>query len=768
MFLITQLLRFSVRHPRLVVTLAGVITLCALVFIPRIQLRLDGRSLIPSGLPQFAEGDQAASRFELRDLVLIGVGNEESGIYTPETLQRVARLSDGLARIEGVVPGSVVSLSTVPRVALVNDEVDTSPLFRPEEQVTTESIQQLRREVVKRGYKTGMLVSSDGKGTAIIAKAEPEADRYRLLEQTRALIAGESSGNDSVYLSGSSLAQAVLGQATARDLARLIPAVIVVLGVMLILSFRHPIPALLSLTEIGVSLIWMSGLMGLTGQPVFVTTLVLPVVLICVGVSDDVYALGHYFNEAGRAGKAPFEETIVAAFSSAARPVGLTAVSTVVGLLSMAAVSLNPLRVFGVFGSIAIIFSSLFTFTLIPALLALLKPKINWKESTTMLGGRPAASALSFLTGRVRPWRVVACALLVAACAAFATTHLRVDDSWIRNLPTNSDIVRGDKFFNEKMAGTTVLELMVDANHGGWFNTKEGVLALGSLEWELARVANVGAVNCFFNDVIRTNSSLMDLNHDAYQAAVRTGRLPFTQADVDRVVTALSESTQTPLRERVDAENRLARVTVFIRDADYTRIDNVLQAAERETLKQSLGHKIVPFGDGWISYLTVRLLVEGQASSIALALVTDLILIAILLGSLRMGFIAVLPVAFSLLLVLAALALKGTPLGIANSMFAGIALGIGLDFAIHLTTAYRQRLREGMAPSEALRSTLELTGPAVCVSAASITAGFSVLMLSEIAPNMQLGVMICLCLLTCAVTTLLLIPSLLRLWKVVR
>jgi predicted RND superfamily exporter protein len=73
-----------------------------------------------------------------------------------------------------------------------------------------------------------------------------------------------------------------------------------------------------------------------------------------------------------------------------------------------------------------------------------------------------------------------------------------------------------------------------------------------------------------------------------------------------------------------------------------------------------------------------------------------------------------------------------------------------------------------MPAGEALRNTLELTGPAICVSAASITAGFAVLMLSEIAPNLQLGVMICLCLLTCAATTLLLIPSLLRLWKVVR
>src|SRR5687767_7405420 len=124
----------------------------------------------------------------------------------------------------------------------------------------------------------------------------------------------------------------------------------------------------------------------------------------------------------------------------------MTAVSTVVGLLSMAAVSLNPLRVFGLFGSAAIIFSTLFTFTLLPALLALLKPQIRWKgDPTVTLGGRPATSALRLLTGWASPRRVAVCAIVVAACAVLATTRLRVDDSWIRNLPTNSDIVRGDR-----------------------------------------------------------------------------------------------------------------------------------------------------------------------------------------------------------------------------------------------------------------------------------------------------------------------------------
>ena len=132
----------------------------------------------------------------------------------------------------------------------------------------------------------------------------------------------------------------------------------------------------------------------------------------------------------------------------------------------------------------------------------------------------------------------------------------------------------------------------------------------------------------------------------------------------------------------------------------------------------------------------MRLLVEGQVSSIALALVTDLILITILLRSVRMGLIAVLPVAFSLLLVLAALALSQArrwELQTRCSRASRSASDWILRFM--MTTTYRESLRQGMPADEALRSTLEITGPAVCVSAASITAGFSVLMLSEIAPQ---------------------------------
>jgi predicted RND superfamily exporter protein len=151
--------------------------------------------------------------------------------------------------------------------------------------------------------------------------------------------------------------------------------------------------------------------------------------------------------------------------------------------------------------------------------------------------------------------------------------------------------------------------------------------------------------------------------------------------------------------------------------------------------------------------------------SIPLALFIDFLLVSIVLRSARIGLFAILPVAVSVLIVLAGLAVAKIPLGIANSMFAGIAIGIGLDFSIHLTTSYWQRIKQGMDPSASLAHAFASTGPPIITSAIAIASGFSILAISEVAPNMQLGIIVSLTLLLCAVVTLTLIPSLLLLGR---
>lgn len=755
------ILRFSVRYPWLILATVAVITLCSCFFIPRVRLQLDGRSLIPEGYEDLKPSDDASALFGLRDVVVVGVANEASGIYNPETLSRVARLSDNLSRTDGIIASSVKSLATLPRLFVEEGVIDTRPLLTPGITPSPETVRRISYETRRMGLDNDVLVSKDGRAAAIFAEAKPGADRYALLEEVRTFIAKEQSGEDKVYLSGTALAQAVLGISAARDLARLIPAVIIVLGGALMIGFRHPVPAIISLTEIGASLLWTIGILGLTGQSVFVTTLVLPVILIAVGVSDDVYALTHYFNEAGLRRGSPPDDVIVASFRGVIRPIILTAISTIIGLLSLAATSLQPLRVFGIFGAVAIVISGLFTFTLVPALLKLINPQVNLKKLPRATRQTKWLLALFRPLMNVSPARTLSGIILFAVAAGLVATRVRVDDSWVKNLPPTSDISHGDEMLNNFFAGTVTVDLMIDSRSVEGFLQPETFLALGKLEDELAALPSVGAVYSLYSDVMRIKASLKGMPYDQYRRAFEEGNNNLTRDDIEQSLLLLSSAGRTQLNNWFDNGYQRARVTVFIRSANYDRIDRVLKTGRQAGSKiLPGGGYITPFGDGWVSYVTVQLLVSGQVYSIGVALLTDLCLLSLLMKSARTGLIAILPAAFSVLVVFAALALTQTPLGIANSMFAGIAIGIGLDFSIHLTAAFRQGISRGLNTRASLRRAFRGTGPAIVISAIAISSGFSVLALSEVAPNVQLALMVCLSLVVCAAATLVLVPTL--------
>jgi predicted RND superfamily exporter protein len=91
----------------------------------------------------------------------------------------------------------------------------------------------------------------------------------------------------------------------------------------------------------------------------------------------------------------------------------------------------------------------------------------------------------------------------------------------------------------------------------------------------------------------------------------------------------------------------------------------------------------------------------------------------------------------------------GTPLGVATSMFAGMILGVGVDFAIHLVERYRLGSALGLGREAAIAEALAATGPAIVVNALAVALGFGVLVLSQVPANARLGGMTVICLLAC-------------------
>jgi len=450
------LLRFSVGHPWLVVVaslLASAVFVCG---VPAVEPRLDARSLIPAGDPAMAAGDVAARRFELRDMVVVAVGGRGGGtIYDPAALAVVAALGRDLARVAGIVPGSVVSLATVPRLHIDDDQLDLRPWLDRGVAPDAAMARRIQTETAALGLDDGVLAARDGRTAAIYADVRPEADRLRVSRQVQALAAKWSAAGWPIYYSGTAMAQAVLGEAAAHDLVRLVPVVVAVLAAVLSLAFRHWAPVVVSLLEVGLSQIWTVGIMGFQHQAVFVTTLVLPVILIVIGMTDDIYALNNYFSQARAEPGRPVGELIVESFGEVRFPILFTTITTFMGLVSIALTRLEPQRVFGLYGGLSLLFSSLGTFTLVPALLVLFDARPAPRRRLPARAFETAIARFLPALAKAGPRRVLASLLLaLAAAGGLAAARLRVQDNWMANLPPSSPMVRGDRAINRRLAGT--------------------------------------------------------------------------------------------------------------------------------------------------------------------------------------------------------------------------------------------------------------------------------------------------------------------------
>jgi predicted RND superfamily exporter protein len=89
-------------------------------------------------------------------------------------------------------------------------------------------------------------------------------------------------------------------------------------------------------------------------------------------------------------------------------------------------------------------------------------------------------------------------------------------------------------------------------------------------------------------------------------------------------------------------------------------------------------------------------------------------------------------------------------------MLASIALGVGIDYAVHFLWRYQRG---------DLEKAMRTTGRAIAINAIEITGGFVVLAWASIAPISRFGLLVAETLLVAAVATLVLLPALLAWWN---
>lgn len=740
----------SLAHPRRVLLTAGAVVLALAPGLARLELRTDGAALVPPGSPAVAADREIRERFGLRDPVVVLVETSHpAGIYNPRTLRRVRELSRRLAALEGVEPEQVVSLATERSYRYHRDPPHHRPFLDPPPETAPE-LARVRGDVEAVDLLTGTLVSADGTAAAVLVGVAPASFRERAGDRrklTRRIVAvAEAAGGapDRVSVVGAPVAAALLGDHVLRDLALLVPAAVALMALVLWIGCRRLAGVLLGVSEVGACLVCTFGLMGWLGVPVYLTTAVLPVILTCVGLADEVHLLWRHQRLLDETPAGRSSEVAERTFRDLAGPVVFTSLTTAAGFLSFAASPLPAIRAFGAFAAFGVAVCLLWSLAAVPAALALLPDAALRRPG----GGRPFRRGLEAVApGLLRRRGAVLAALgVVTLLLGSGAPRLAVQDSWVAGFAPESPFRRATERADELLAGTHTLlvELAAAApapapgsgTPAQAFLDPERVAAVGDFEEFLAARPGVGGVLGLHAHVTTTRFLASGGQEDR-----RT--VPERPAWVRQMIAQMGlVRGEVRRHEIVDEAFEHTVVTVLLEGANYRDTEALLAAIRRYEAQRlaPLGISVRFGGDVAVSQAMIPAIVESQLVSLGLALAGTLVVATLLYGSLAVGLVVVAPVAAAVLWIFGVMGWLGIPIGVATSMFCAVTLGIGIDYGIHLFDRFRREAAAG-ARRPALAAVLH-AGPAIVADAAAIALGFGILAFSRVPASRALGLLV--------------------------
>ena len=158
-------------------------------------------------------------------------------------------------------------------------------------------------------------------------------------------------------------------------------------------------------------------------------------------------------------------------------------------------------------------------------------------------------------------------------------------------------------------------------------------------------------------------------------------------------------------------------------------------------------------------------LFESQIKTITSVFVIIFILFLFIFRSASIALIAVLPNVIPSLLILGFMGLANIPLDIMTITIAAIAIGIGIDNAVHYISRFQNEvLKDGDYLSSMYR-THNTIGISMFYTAATVAIGFLVLILSHFTPSIYFGIFMAIAMLSAVIVNLTLLPKLLIIFK---
>ena len=517
------------------------------------------------------------------------------------------------------------------------------------------------------------------------------------------------------------------------------------------LVFRHALGVVIPLTISLLSLAATLGTMGTVGIPAMPISEIVPSFLLAVGVGGSVHLIV-IFQQRLLAG-ASREDAIAGALAHSGLPIIMTSLTTAGGLASFAAAELLPIAVFGTVAPLGILLTLLMTLTLAPALLAVvpLRPPARAAEGQSP-SIRFLVGAGDFATRNAARVLVVSGLLLLAAIVGMTRLEFSFNtmDWFPDDLPAKVASIKLD----EELGGAMSFELLIETGRENGLHEPE-VLERIDKARHIVSTLQVG-------DVIAGKSvSLVDIIKEIHLALSGSHSIPEDPLLISQELLLFENSGSDDLEDVVDTQFSTGRFTMrvpFIDASQYPAFGAEVSRIFDEQLEgyatTSLTGLMIVSGRSFTAAIETMI----RAYSIAIVVITPLMML--LLGSFRMGLIAMIPNLFPIALTLGLMGWFRLPLEMFSLLIGSVALGLAVDDTIHFMHGFRRNYSQSGDVEEAVRRTLSTTGQALLFTSVVLSIGFGTYVLSELNNLTNFGMLTAFAILTAFLADILLAPAL--------
>ncbi len=708
---------FIYRRARLIIILVAVVNIVALASFFRFGLDTDFLGFFTTGNPKMVEYDQLNAKYRVGETVVVFI-EQESSLLEEENLLSIFRLQKDIEEIDGVLQVG----------SFIPDDYPLRTSVIPVTEAFITRHQDILEDYIRDQYfLTDQFLSADDSRGTIVVTLTAEADAGKVLTALKERVQSEPSLN--LSLAGDEVIKDTLWNYLIRILWILPPSAIILILVVFYLVIRNRKFTLMAIIPAGLAALWTFGTVFWCGYKLNLVTVISPIFIIVMGSADGLHYVTHYMDNTARF--TDRRQLTIETLRLVGMPIFLTSITTMAGFASLTWSNVLPMRQMGIFVTVGIGYAGLLSLFFLPALLS---------RTELPLAHHPAEESrlarLVLMASKQRRWIITSFVILVVVSTAYIL-RLEVVSNQLMFFREGSEIRQTFNRVEEYFGGALPLTAEIVAERGidtlRDYNYAEDVL---DAEREMERLPGIASAVSLFDMVKNINEML-------------TGQVDYPENPrfIQRLLAQIDEED---LATWVSADGlRMMVRTEKLESLDMPQLEAFV--AQHPEIRTITGMPVL-FDE------MNRLVVRSQAQSLGLALFLIFIMLFVTIRRLRAAFIALLPIVITIIAIMGMLTMTGFQLNVLTATLSAIAVGVGVDYSIHLISGIYYFHRQGLGRSESVDSALIVLSKPVLANAFGLAIGLSVLFFSPLRIHMQAASVMWVAMVVSSMAALLLIP----------